>query len=461
MATTRNPTKTSPFGTGRRENHDASPFYDRFDPPTIDDTNHVNPALTVEGPILGDSRHMREIPDRTVALVVTSPPYFVGKEYEKGGENIPTTYAEYLDLLRDVLAECVRVVEPGGRVAVNVANLGRKPYRSLSSDTIGILEELGLLLRGEVIWRKAKAAGGTASWGSFRHPSNPVLRDVTERIVIASKDRFDRAVTRPERKKRGLPHRPTISSDEFVDATLDVWDIPPERAGKVGHPAPFPVGLPLRLVDLYTYENDLVLDPFMGSGSTLIAAQIAGRRAVGYDTQPEYVKIAKQRLGLAATRGIGYATNRKGGAEPLSVEILRNCGFDVTPNRGTVGGYHATNPHDVRWQVIVAGRFTSVQPGLLNGDVLWKTLARSHLHHMGEDQAPLIVLTPHIPATGTSGWKALQAATPSSVFDVIQIDTEQCRRRLEWYSKQAIPEPATGFWSEQQLRRFLTAQPNC
>src|SRR5690606_34187835 len=123
--------------------------------------------------------------DKSVALVVTSPPYFVGKEYEDEviraalerepiGE-VPGTYREYLQLLHDVFAECVRVLEPGGRIAVNVANLGRKPYRSLSSDVIRILEDLGLLLRGEVIWQKGKTTSASCAWGSFRSPANPVL----------------------------------------------------------------------------------------------------------------------------------------------------------------------------------------------------------------------------------------------------------------------------------------------
>ena len=250
-------------------------------------------------PIHGDSREMAELPDNCVALVVTSPPYFVGKEYEQAvaGREVPESYMEYLALLRNVFRECARVLEPGGRMAINVANLGRKPYRSLSADVIGILQDdLGLLLRGEIIWRKAKAAGGSCAWGSWRSPANPVLRDVTERIVVAGKGRFNRARTAAQRRADGLPSEPTIGRDEFMEATLDIWDIPPAHASRIGHPAPFPVALPARLIQLYTYERDLVLDPFMGSGTTLVAAKAANRRAVGYDIDPTYVDLARARI---------------------------------------------------------------------------------------------------------------------------------------------------------------------
>ena len=175
-----------------------------------------------------------------MALVVTSPPYFAGKAYEEelGEGHIPATYVEYLTMLEDVFAECVDKLEPGGRIAVNVANLGRKPYRSLSADVIGILQDrLGLLLRGEVVWRKARGAGGNCAWGSFKQPANPVLRDLTERVVIASKGRFDRAVDKASGAAQlGLPSVATTTADEFMDATLDVWELAPGERHPRGPP---------------------------------------------------------------------------------------------------------------------------------------------------------------------------------------------------------------------------------
>jgi site-specific DNA-methyltransferase (adenine-specific) len=231
--------------------------------------------------------------------MVTSPPYFAGKEYETdlAAGHVPSSYVEYLEMLTEAFAVCLRKLEPGGRMAINVANLGRKPYRSLSADVISILQDdLGMLMRGEIIWQKAKGAGGSCAWGSFRSPQNPVLRDVSERVVIASKGRFDRALSRARREAEGRPHLPTIPTDEFLGATLDIWEIPSESARRIGHPAPFPVALPRRLIELYTYEGDLVLDPFIGSGTTAVAAVRTGRRYVGIETDAGYIELARARL---------------------------------------------------------------------------------------------------------------------------------------------------------------------
>src|SRR4051812_22624909 len=302
MPPRRRPTSTSNFGAGRRESHDATAFYERFAPPVISDDAVVNPCSAAGQIFTGDSRDMNAVEDNSVALVVTSPPYFAGKAYEEalGEGHIPASYLDYLTMLRDVFAECVRVLEPGGRIAVNVANLGRRPYRSLAGDVTAILQdELGLLLRGEIVWIKADGASGSTAWGSFQSAANPVLRDLSERIIVASKGRFDRAPTRAKREAAGLPFENTISKQEFMDATLDIWRIQPESARRVGHPAPFPVEVPRRCIELLTYRDDVVLDPFMGSGSTAVAAVRSDRRYVGYDTDPAYVALAEKRVAEA------------------------------------------------------------------------------------------------------------------------------------------------------------------
>jgi site-specific DNA-methyltransferase (adenine-specific) len=295
----RKPTTTSSFGSGKRESHDATPFYERFEAPRLSGDDEVRACAVPDTIFHGDSRDMREVGDGCVALVVTSPPYFAAKEYELalGEGHVPGSYVEYLEMLRDVFAECVRVLEPGGRIAVNVANLGRKPFRSLAGDVTRILQdELHLLLRGEIVWIKARGASGSAAFGSFAKASNPVLRDLTERVIVASKGRFGRAVPWKQRQERGLPWESTISKEDFLAWTVDTWEMRPESAKRVGHPAPFPVELPRRFVELYTYKGDVVLDPFMGAGSTALAAAETGRRYVGYDADADYVELARRRL---------------------------------------------------------------------------------------------------------------------------------------------------------------------
>ena len=205
-------------------------------------------------------------------------------------------------MLHEVFEACVEALEPGGRIAVNIANLGRRPYRSLSADVTRIFEDLGLLLRGEVIWQKQPGASGNCAWGSFMQPTNPSLRDITERVVIASKGRFDRARSAKAREAQGLPHKTTTTADLYMQSTLDVWDIPAVSAKRVGHPAPFPVELPERLIHLFTWVDDLVLDPFMGAGSTLVAAERTGRSYVGFDLDPEFVALSRARVEAERTR---------------------------------------------------------------------------------------------------------------------------------------------------------------
>jgi len=336
----RRSTTTSNFGVGARESHDATPFYDRFRPPTLSKDDAVLPPEPVAEPfVLGDARSMDRIADGSVALVVTSPPYFAGKQYEEELERdgVPSSYLEYLRMLTEVFAECVKKLEPGGRIAVNVANLGRKPYRSLSADVIRILEhDLGLLLRGELIWQKGEGANGSCAWGSFRSATNPVLRDISERVIVASKGRFDRARTVKQRAENGLPYASTLMTEDFLALTLDIWSIPPESARRVGHPAPFPVELPEQLIRLYTFEDDLVLDPFMGSGSALVAAARLGRRYVGYDLDPAYVELARDRV--AAALRVAAPDPRPGGSSAVAPPPSEVDGDADLPSRAAREG---------------------------------------------------------------------------------------------------------------------------
>jgi DNA modification methylase len=456
-------TSTSNFGVGKRESHDASAFYERFEAPALSGADDVPAAYVLGEPFVeGDARHMDSILDNSVALVVTSPPYFAGKQYEEEleREGVPASYLEYLDMLRQVFAECVRKLEPGGRIAVNVANLGRKPYRSLSADVIRILQDdLKLLLRGEVIWRKGEGAAGNCAWGSFRKAANPVVRDITERVIIASKGRFDRAKGRPERETLGLPSESTIDADEFMAATLDVWDIPPESARRVSHPAPFPVELPERLIRLYTYVGDLVLDPFMGSGSTLVAAARLERRYVGYDLDPTYVDIARLRVrdegDTTAVPVIEHETpmpepdgdsldfqaraSREGkAAQALAEELLKETGFTIVAKNQRVRGtgvtinFIATDADDVEWYFDVSGAFTSTRGGLLRTDTVWKSLGRAHVLAQNV-KGPIVFLTSHAPRPGSEGDVALRKSE-DVVYAVIEMRTTEGYEKLRKYA---------------------------
>ena len=389
---------------------------------------------------------MSRLADNSVALVVTSPPYFVGKDYETAlaadPGALPSSYADYLRMLEAVVKECKRVLEPGGRVAINVANLGRKPYRSLASDVSGVLEGAGLLARGEVVWRKGDSLSGSCAWGSFRSPANPVLRDTTERVVIASKGRFDRAKSRAERARNGLPSKATITTDEFLAATTDVWDIPAESATRVGHPAPFPVELPRRLIELYTYEGDLVLDPFAGSGATLVAARRAGRRAVGYDLDPDYVERARSRLAeplsdfdAADDERFAKAAAAGKGVGDIARDRLALAGFDVDTTsqwlRGTGLSFdaRASTPDGREFLVVVLGGFTVVTPGLRRGDQIQRLALFSQLA-AGMD-AQLLVLTPALPRPRTPLAKMVAEMTSDQVAGVFELFDRGDEARLQ------------------------------
>jgi len=225
---------------------------------------------------------MTELPDNSVHLMITSPPYNVTKEYD---DNL--NLEEYLILLKKVWTETYRVLATGGRACINVANLGRKPYIPLHSYIINDMLEIGFQMRGEIIWNKASSASPSTAWGSWLSAANPVLRDIHEYILIFSKDSFSHANKGKES---------TISKDEFLEWTKSVWTFPAVSAKKIGHPAPFPEELPNRLIKLYSFKQDVVLDPFLGSGTTSLAAIKNGRNYVGYDTNKKYVELADKRV---------------------------------------------------------------------------------------------------------------------------------------------------------------------
>ena len=246
------------------------------------------PEFLRDSLICGDSRDMSMIPPNSVQLMVTSPPYNVTKEYDED-----LSLQEYLNMLRGVFSETYRVLAPGGRAVINIANVGRKPYIPLTSYVNMIMLELGFLMRGEVIWDKSASAGSSTAWGSFKSASNPCLRDVHEYILIYSKGSFKLDRTKQERAEG---RDDTIEKQEFIDLTKSIWRFPTASAKRIGHPAPFPNELPRRCIEFYTFKGDVVLDPFIGSGSTACAAKSTGRNYIGYDISQDYIELAEQRI---------------------------------------------------------------------------------------------------------------------------------------------------------------------
>ena len=287
--TKRKTTQTSTFGSPGRSGHDSSAFYAGkmiAQLPQGKDVSYLEnpiPAGTIDHIFCHSAENMSELPDASVHLMVTSPPYNVGKDYDED-----LSLEDYLAFLERVWRETRRVLVPGGRMCINIANLGRKPYLPLHTFIIEQALALGFLMRGEIIWNKASSAFPSTAWGSWRSAGNPTLRDVHEYILVFCKETF---------KRQNLEKRAsTITRDEFLEYNKSVWNFAAEPARKVGHPAPFPVELPRRLIQFYTFENEIILDPFMGSGQTAIAALKSNRHFVGYEINGKYCALADQRI---------------------------------------------------------------------------------------------------------------------------------------------------------------------
>ncbi len=284
-------TQTSSFGTSGRINHNSDKFYNtklykelnQNNVRTITPNNSF-PQEIINTIICSSSVKMLEIPDNSVDLMITSPPYNVAKEYDED-----LSLQEYLQLLKNVFSETFRVLVNGGRACINVANIGRRPYIPLSDYISQMMIDLGFNMRGEIIWNKAASASPSTAWGSWKSASNPILRDIHEYILVFSKGDY---------KKEKNNKDNTISKENFMEWTKSIWTMKAESAKRIGHPAPFPEELPYRLIQLYSFKNDIVLDPFMGSGTTALASLKSGRKFVGYEIKEEYVKLSYDRLNL-------------------------------------------------------------------------------------------------------------------------------------------------------------------
>ena len=265
-------------GSGTRKAF-VSTFQDKAELQEISELNNIS---KIKDEIFHkSSEDMQELENNCVSLTITSPPYNIGKD-----SDLDLSDNEYWKMMKNIFLETFRVTESGGRVVVNVANLGRKPYIPFSKYFTELLIDIGFIMRGEIIWQKSKGANANFAWGSWLSASNPVIRDIHEYCLVFSKDSF----------KKSSKGESTIEKEEFMESTLSIWNINPARAKKIGHPAPFPVELPQKFINLYSYKDDLILDPFIGSGTTAIAAKNLNRNFVGYEIEQEYINIANNRL---------------------------------------------------------------------------------------------------------------------------------------------------------------------
>ena len=265
-------------GSGARKAF-VSNFQDKTELKEVKDSN--NKSKIIDEIFHKSSENMEELENNSVSLTVTSPPYNIGKDSDSD-----LTDDKYWSMMENIFKETYRVTQSGGRLVVNVANLGRKPYIPFSKYFTELLIETGFIMRGEIIWQKSKGANANFAWGSWLSASNPVIRDIHEYCLVFSKDSL----------KKSTQGESSLEKEEFMESTLSIWNINPEKAKKIGHPAPFPVELPKRFINLYSFKEDLVLDPFIGSGTTAVASKLMQRNYVGYEINKDYIEIANKRL---------------------------------------------------------------------------------------------------------------------------------------------------------------------
>jgi len=224
---------------------------------------------------------MKDIPDKSIHCIITSPPYNVGLDYDEYKDNKP--YEDYLHWMKEIFSESYRVLTDDGRMCVNIgdAKNGSIPTHS---DFIQIAKEIGFHILTIIIWNK-NTTSNRCAWGSFMSPSSPSFPRCFEYILVFCKS--------PKLIHKG---KITIEKKEFIDWSNGMWSFNCENLKKIGHPAAYPVELPKRCIRLFTYEDDVILDPFIGSGTTAIAAIMENRRFIGFEMSEDYYKIAEERI---------------------------------------------------------------------------------------------------------------------------------------------------------------------
>lgn len=249
-----------------------------------------------------DSSDMSAIPDESVHLIITSPPYWTLKDYDVDGQigKGSSSYDYYLGELNKVWKECVRVLIPDGKICINImpflltgkaARFGRRETRLVLGDIESFMNSTGCMYQfGLYIWDKRKIAR-FSSFGSYPYPPNIFSTYPYEWITVFSKEGKRPPVSKEIKEKSKL------TTEEWQKWAINsIWEMQPAKAKAEGHPAPFPKELPMRLIKLYSFFGDTVLDPFAGTGTTLLAAQELGRKSIGFELNSDYIKLIKNKL---------------------------------------------------------------------------------------------------------------------------------------------------------------------
>ncbi len=438
--------------------------------PLIVEETHDSPVVNRPAALLGElgegayfhgsAAEMKQLPDSCVGFIATSLPL--------SAEGIATTQGKcgdawkaYRNNLHAVFVECKRVLESGGRIAVALTDTGFSLKENLCAEIIALLrDELKLLFRGEIVWGKSKSSVGAHAWGSFAKASNPLLRVVTERIVVFSKDSSARALTVKERRDQGLPFESTLSNDEFLEAACDHW-----RIGSVSaEEESFPVDLVKRLIDLYSYEGDIVLDPFAGSGSTLVAAAASGRIGVGYDADAQNVEHGQQRLAcevgplLRRRKKYLQVVSLASSAKDIARTALEEAGFFVLESKKhrtaaecVLFDFCIRNTYGQSWWVDVVGGYNSVNPGLADVHAAVEFIGRTAIASGSEKAYPVLALTSALPLQGSKAQKALAVLGADRLFDAIDLLDPSGLDRLAHYGDGGAQQP--GFWAAAELNK--------
>lgn len=255
--------------------------------------------------VCGDSTNMADVVDESVQLIVTSPPYYdlksyVGAEDESQQIGSPKTFDAYVTQLNEVWSECIRVLAPDGKIAINImpillsgkeTGIGRRSARTMLTEIEQFMDSTGIMFTFALfIWDKRKIVR-FSSFGSYPYPPNIFATMPYEWIIVFSKIGKRPPVSKEVKEKSKL----TVKEWQTW-AVNSIWEMNPAKATTEGHPAPFPEELPFRLIKLFSFAGDMVLDPFMGSGTTLLAAKKLGRSSIGYEISPEYAAIAEKKI---------------------------------------------------------------------------------------------------------------------------------------------------------------------